>query len=279
MVLFPNCKINLGLHVTSKRPDGYHNIETVFFPVGWNDVLEIIAQPNPSGPHPQSSAIAFTNSGLSVPGNTGNNLCVKAYNLLKRDFPDLPSIFLHLHKTIPIGAGLGGGSSNGAFTLILLNRKFQLNLSEEQLLHYAFQLGSDCPFFINNTPCFATGRGEKTETISLDLSDYSFLIVYPAIPIQTAWAFSQVAPAGLSSDIKVIIQQPVETWKNTLRNDFELPVFSNYPQIKKVKDILYNQGALYASLSGSGSAVFGIFSKNKIPHLQWDKDYTYKIIL
>lgn len=278
MVLFPNCKINLGLHVLSKRPDGYHNIETVFYPLGWHDAIEVIMQPNGATPVSEVSPIKFTHTGLPVPGRPDENICLKAYHLLKKDFPKLPPVFFHLHKTIPTGAGLGGGSSDGAATLLLLNNKFKLQLSTQKLMEYALELGSDCPFFINNVPVYATGRGEKTEPVSLDLSGYSLLIIYPGIHIQTAWAFSRVVPGENRPALKKRIQQPVETWANTLRNDFELPVFQKYPQIENLKETLYKNGALYASLSGSGSAVYGIFPKNQAPRLKWDNGHVCKII-
>lgn len=275
MVLFPNCKINIGLNIVSKRADAYHNIETVFYPLNWCDAVEIIPI---SDNNALSASLHFTQSGLSIPGKEADNICLKAYQILKKDFPGIPAVNMHLHKTIPAGAGLGGGSANGAFTLLLINKKFNLNLSSEQLVEYALQLGSDCPFFIINEPCYATERGEKMEMITLNLSSYSFLLVYPAININTAWAFSRVTPAYLPKPFKTIVQQPVETWKEELVNDFELPVFSQYPEIENVKRNLYANGALYASLSGSGSSVYGIFSKNQVPELKWDKNYTQKII-
>ncbi|HRO47723.1 4-(cytidine 5'-diphospho)-2-C-methyl-D-erythritol kinase [Agriterribacter sp.] len=275
MVLFPNCKINIGLNITSKRADGYHNIATVFYPINWHDAVEMISLPDNNA---LSTSPNFTQSGLSIPGKEADNICLKAYQILKKDFPGIPPVKMHLHKTIPTGAGLGGGSANGAFTLLLMNKKFNLNLTAEQLTAYALKLGSDCPFFMINAPCYATGRGEQTESLPLDLSVYSFLIVHPGIHIQTAWAFSKLKPAQPSKPLKSIIQQPVETWSHELVNDFEAPVFREYPQIEEVKKTLYANGALYASLTGSGSAVYGIFSKNKAPELKWGKDYTQKII-
>ncbi|WP_152266639.1 4-(cytidine 5'-diphospho)-2-C-methyl-D-erythritol kinase [Agriterribacter humi] len=275
MVLFSNCKINIGLNIILKRADSYHDIETVFYPMHWYDAVEIVPLPDNNA---LSASLHFTQSGLLIPGKEADNICLKAYKILKKDFPGIPPVNMHLHKTIPAGAGLGGGSANGAFTLLLINKKFNLNLSSEQLIQYALQLGSDCPFFINNQPCYAMERGEKMEMLALNLSSHSFLIVYPAIHINTAWAFSRVTPARSPKPVKTIVQQPVETWKDELVNDFELPVFSQYPQIAQIKKSLYDNGALYASLSGSGSSVYGIFSKNKVPDLKWDKNYTQKII-
>jgi 4-diphosphocytidyl-2-C-methyl-D-erythritol kinase len=255
LIAFPNCKINLGLNVLSKRPDGYHNIETVFYPLPFYDVLEVIQSSNNQQP------VELFLSGNKVEGNIENNLCVKAYHLLQKDFPQLPPVKIYLHKVIPAGAGLGGGSSDGAFTLILLNDKFHLQLSQQQLLYYALQLGSDCPFFIINKPCFAQQRGEILQPIQLNFSTYKLIIVNPGIHVNTGWAFTQVK-FSQSSQLKNIVKEPVENWKGKLVNDFELPVFKKYPEIKNIKEQLYNAGALYASMSGSGSTVFGIFIKD-----------------
>ncbi|MGG9964618.1 4-(cytidine 5'-diphospho)-2-C-methyl-D-erythritol kinase [Ferruginibacter sp. SUN106] len=255
MLSFPNCKINLGLHILNKREDGFHNLETVFYPVGLKDAVEIIPAHNTTSP------ITFTSSGLIVDGNNGDNICIKAYHLLKKDFPELPAIKMHLHKAIPMGAGLGGGSADGAFVLMLLNKKFNLNLSTPELLNYASQLGSDCPFFIINKPCYATGRGEILEAINTDLSKYTIILINPGIHINTGWAFSQLTPALPQKTIKEIITQPITSWQQELKNDFEMPVFEKYPAIKNIKEALYTQGAVYASMSGSGSTVYGIFEK------------------
>ncbi len=251
MISFPNCKINSGLHILSKREDGFHNLATFFYPLPLHDALEII----------QAKKTVFTNSGLPVPGNANDNICLKAYQLLKKDFAELPPVKIHLHKTIPMGAGLGGGSADGAFTLKLLNEKFDLGLSTDQLINYALQLGSDCPFFIVNKPSMATGRGEILEPLPIDLSAYKFVIVNPGIHINTGWAFSQITPAFPEKSIAAIITQPVEKWKEELKNDFEEPVFKNHSEIKSIKEELYKQGAVYASMSGSGSTVYGIFKK------------------
>ncbi|HEY1870941.1 MAG TPA: 4-(cytidine 5'-diphospho)-2-C-methyl-D-erythritol kinase [Chitinophagaceae bacterium] len=256
MVLFPNCKINVGLNIIRKRIDGYHDLETVFYPTKRTDALEIIEADR------SNDEVQFTSSGLDIEVSLQNNLCFKAYQLIKKDFPDLPSVKMHLHKKVPIGAGLGGGSSDGAFTLKLLNQKFNLGLSTEKLLDYAIQLGSDCPFFIINKPCFAQGRGEKLESINLDLSSYQILITNPQdVQINTAWAFSKIIPSLPAKPIKEIIQQPVEMWRDELKNDFEEVVFERYPNIRKIKENFYNAGAIYSSMSGSGSSIFAIFNK------------------
>ncbi len=274
MVAFPNCKINLGLQIIGKRNDAFHDLETIFYPVQIKDAIEVI----------EKETIQFSISGLAIGGEQQHNLCLKAYHLLKKDFPQLPPVQMHLHKSIPMGAGLGGGSADGAFTLKLINKKFQLALSEKQLTGYALQLGSDCPFFILNKTCFATGRGELLQQIALDLSPYKILIVHPGIHISTAWGFSQMSGScpkrepGNSKSSKEIIQQPISTWKEELINDFEEPVFSQYPEIKKIKDELYNAGAVYSSMSGSGSAVYGIFKKEDRIAVSFPKNFsTYKV--
>ncbi|HLK27384.1 MAG TPA: 4-(cytidine 5'-diphospho)-2-C-methyl-D-erythritol kinase [Puia sp.] len=263
MVSFPNCKINLGLHITEKRADGYHNLETIFYPINLKDVIEII----------HSKKFEFNISGLKVDGNESDNLCSKAYHLLKKDFPSLPDIKIWLHKHIPMGAGLGGGSADGAFTLKLINDRFHLNLSSNQLIGYASQLGSDCPFFILNKPSFATGRGEILELINLDLSDYSFVLIYPGIHISTNWAFSQIKPHSSTKNLKEIIQLPTELWKQELKNDFEEPVLKKYAELNSIKEKLYEAGALYVSMTGSGSAFYGIFKKNNVPAISLSNNF------
>lgn len=278
MILFPNCKINIGLNITEKRPDGYHNIDTVFYPLPWLDAVELVSCPSTSTSDRSDLPVKISCTGLPVPGNTNDNICLKAYQLLKKDFPHIPSVAIHLHKCIPTGAGLGGGSSNGAFTLQLINTKYRLNLTRQQLAEYALALGSDCPFFIYNIPCYASGRGEQLTPLPINLSDYSFLIVHPGIHIPTAWAFSKITPVRQEKSLMQIVQQPIATWRNELSNAFELPVFREYPTIEEIKNVLYTNGAFYASLSGSGSAVYGIFPKNKIPALNRDKNHIQKII-
>jgi 4-diphosphocytidyl-2-C-methyl-D-erythritol kinase len=275
MILFPNCKINIGLNITSKRNDGYHDLETVFYPIGIRDAIEVIEK----YVHPPINNIQCSISGLPVAGDIETNLCARAYHLLKKDFPSLPAVQLHLHKAIPAGAGLGGGSADGAFTLKLLNKKFSLGLSENKLLEYAFQLGSDCAFFIFNKPCLAAGRGEILEPVNLDLSAYKILIVHPGIHISTAWAFMNIVPAARKKPIKEIITEPVAAWKDELKNDFEEPVFEKYPEIKSIKGKLYEAGAVYASMTGSGSAVYGIFEKDFQINLTFPENYFVKEVM
>jgi 4-diphosphocytidyl-2-C-methyl-D-erythritol kinase len=266
MVAFPNCKINLGLNITRKRDDGFHDLETLFLPIPFTDILEIIT----------NESFEFITTGAEI--NTKENICIKAYELLKKNHPQLPAVKIHLHKVIPSGAGLGGGSSDASHTLALLNNKYGLGLSTEKLIDYAALLGSDCPFFIINNPCYATGRGEILQRVNIDLSQYKLLIVNPGIHIDTAWAFTKISPAVPSKSIPDIIKQPVETWEKSLINDFEKPVFEAYPEIEKIKKELYNQGAAYASMSGSGSTVYGLFSKASA--IQTDKfgNYFHKIL-
>jgi 4-diphosphocytidyl-2-C-methyl-D-erythritol kinase len=276
MIVFPNCKINLGLQVLEKRTDGYHNIETVFYPIFVTDVLEIISKENSRQTEKQ---IEFSISGIPVQGNQDDNLCIKAYSLLKKDFPQLPPLLMHLHKAIPIGAGLGGGSSDAAFTLQLLNQKYNLDISPEQLKNYSLQLGSDCPFFIINQTCVASGRGELLEKINLDLTEYKILLVAPGIHINTSWAFSQISLHNKKRNagkIKGIIHQPIETWKTELKNDFEEIIFPHHPEINSIKEKLYEAGAVYASMSGSGSAVYGIFKKEKEIRVSFPSTYFLK---
>jgi 4-diphosphocytidyl-2-C-methyl-D-erythritol kinase len=257
MIFFPNCKINLGLKILRKREDGYHDLETVFYPLAIKDVLEIN----------RDIALNFTPYGLPIPGDADNNLSIKAWFLLRKDFPDLPFVHIHLYKHIPIGAGLGGGSSDGAFTLLLLNKQFNLELDTNQLLSYAAQLGSDCPFFILNTPSFGGGRGEKLDPAPIDLSGHCIVFIDPKLHVSTAQAFSLCTPSASGPTLREIIQQPISTWKDQLINDFEAPVFQLHPRLRDIKELLYAQGALYAALTGSGSGIFGIFEKGKTPTL------------
>jgi len=280
MIVFPNCKINLGLQILNKREDGFHNLETIFYPVLLRDALEVIRSTDDK----MQANINFKSTGLTIEGDSHNNLCIKAFDLLKKDFPALPSVQMHLHKTIPIGAGLGGGSSDGAFALKLLNEKFQLGLSSQQLINYALELGSDCPFFIINNPSFATGRGELLEEVILDLSAYQFAIVNPGIHVNTGWAFSNLSGRSERSDseqqhdLKTIIQKPISAWKNQLINDFEEPVSKTHPEIASIKQQLYDAGAVYASMTGSGSTLFGIFSREQKPSLSVPPSYFCKLI-
>jgi len=252
--------------------DGYHDLETVFYPIPLRDSLEVIEIRS----NQRSATLPFTSSGLRIEGNHSSNLCVKAYRLLKKDFPQLPHIQMHLHKVIPSGAGLGGGSADAAFTLQLLNKMFHLNISKEKILDYAMELGSDCPFFIINKPCYALGKGEKLEEIELDLRGWKIVIVNPGIHVDTGTAFMKIKPSMPEKSLKEIIAEPVDKWKYSLQNDFEKVIFSEYPEIVEIKDQLYRSGAVYASMSGSGSTVFGIFEKEKEPDYSFQEDYFVK---
>jgi 4-diphosphocytidyl-2-C-methyl-D-erythritol kinase len=270
LITFPNCKINLGLNIIRKRADGFHDLETVFFPLPLYDALEIIRKSD------NQNAFEFSGSGLIIDTAPQDNICTKAYQLLKNDFPNLPALSLHLHKNIPFGAGLGGGSADGAFTLLLINEQCNLGLDTSTLLKYALHLGSDCPFFIINRPALAKGRGEKLTEISLDLSSCQTVLVNPGIPINTGWAFSKVSINPNQESLKEIIQSPMELWKEKLVNAFEKPVFAAFPEIEKIKKDLYEAGAVYASMSGSGSSVFALFSSGTPPDLRFPPHYFVK---
>jgi 4-diphosphocytidyl-2-C-methyl-D-erythritol kinase len=278
MVVFPNAKINLGLAITGKRDDGYHDLETVFFPAPISDVLELITGYPSENTDPETNlpGIHFSSSGLAIDGKPDSNLCVKAYDLLAADFPEIGAVTMHLYKNIPMGAGLGGGSADGSFTLKLLNEHFQLGLNTQQLIDYAARLGSDCPFFILNKPCLASSRGEVMEEIKLDLSGYDLVLVNPGIHVNTGWAFSQLQlpqTAYASGTIRELIAEKPEYWKDRLVNDFEEPVFKRHPEIADIKLALYSAGAVYASMSGSGSTVFALVSGDfTLPSL--NKAYT-----
>ncbi|MBI4930139.1 MAG: 4-(cytidine 5'-diphospho)-2-C-methyl-D-erythritol kinase [Bacteroidetes bacterium] len=256
MICFPNAKINIGLNIIRKREDGYHDIESIMYPLKGivYDALEII----------QSSEFGVQSSGIKIPGDEKNNLCVKAYHLIAKDYP-LPPIKIYLHKAIPIGAGLGGGSADGAFMIRLLNDEFKLGLAWGEMHHYARQLGSDCSFFISNQPVFAEGKGDELEPVQLSLSNYHIAVVYPNIHINTAEAYREMDEGQGTRDegkkqLIELIKLPIEKWKGNIVNDFEEAIFPKQPEIKKIKEKLYSLGALYASMSGSGSAVYGIFN-------------------
>ena len=261
MLDFPNAKINLGLQIIEKRPDGFHNLESCFYPVQWCDALEIL-------PAVENT---FTMSGLPVPGNPDTNLCLKAYKLLEKEH-NLPPVHMHLHKVIPMGAGLGGGSADAAFVLRILNKLFELNLSVDVLQNYARQLGSDCAFFVENKPVIAVERGDVFNPASIDLSGYSCVIVYPGIHITTAEAYGGVTPEKPAQTIDTILKQDMKLWKELLVNDFEKSLFPKYPELANLKANLYEAGAVYASMTGSGSAVYGIF-RGDAPDLIFPKHY------
>jgi 4-diphosphocytidyl-2-C-methyl-D-erythritol kinase len=244
MLVFPNAKINLGLNIIEQRDDGFHNIESCFYAVPWFDALEVI----------ESNKLNFSSSGLEILGES--NICLTAYELLKKDF-DLPPVNIHLLKNIPIGAGLGGGSADGAFMLKLLNTKFSLNISKARLQQYATRLGSDCPFFIDNTASFVEGTGDILSLINIDLKGIFIAIVYPEIHIGTTGAYQNITPTEPKLGLKDTLQNvAIKDWSDKITNDFEANASETVLEIKKY---LYAQGALYASMTGSGSAVYGLF--------------------
>jgi 4-diphosphocytidyl-2-C-methyl-D-erythritol kinase len=254
MLRFPNAKINLGLHITRRRDDGYHDLETIFYPFRtMRDVLEFVPAEDPEG--------AFHVTGLAVGGAGDTNLVYRAYKLLFDRYPGrVPVQDIYLHKAIPMGAGLGGGSADAAFALQMLNELCSLNLVGEDLEKMALELGSDCPFFIRNTPQYATGRGETMEPISIDLSAYRIEVECPEVHVSTRAAFSRIIPKDSRFDLRTLPAVPIADWRHLLHNDFEESVFIQFPEIAAIKEKMYAKGAVYASMSGSGSAVFGIFS-------------------
>ncbi|MCF6365186.1 MAG: 4-(cytidine 5'-diphospho)-2-C-methyl-D-erythritol kinase [Bacteroidales bacterium] len=265
MLIFPNTKINIGLNITEKRADGFHNIETIFFPVSLSDILEFVET---------KKNTVFTNTGIVVDSSEFDNLVLKAYKLLKLDFK-LPPLNIHLHKIVPLGAGLGGGSSDASFMLKALNNCFKLNLSGKELINYAQKLGSDCPFFIKNNPVFAEGTGNIFTNIELDLSSYYILLVKPDIHISTKDAFSNIKPHKPKKPLTELIKQPINKWEKIIKNDFETSIFKIYPEIKKIKDTLYDIGAIYAQLSGSGATVYGIFKNEPETNNLFKKHFLY----
>jgi 4-diphosphocytidyl-2-C-methyl-D-erythritol kinase len=256
MITFPVAKINLGLNVVEKRADGYHNLQTVFYPVPIMDALEIV--PMSDGfPSDVDCDLKVTN--ITIDGDEQRNLVVRAYQLLKADFPDLPRVHAHLWKGIPTQAGMGGGSSDCGYMIRLLNETFDMGLSSEQMQQYAARLGADCAFFIESSACYAEGIGERLQPIDLDLSGWHIGVVRPDIPVPTKEAFSRIHPHYPALNCRDVVKQPVETWRDRLTNDFEESVFALHPEIGAVKEQLYKMGATYAAMSGSGSALFGLF--------------------
>lgn len=252
MIVFPNAKINLGLNIVEKRPDGYHNLETVFYPINLQDALEVTRLEG------SAHDVQLHISGHPIEGDPEENLVVKAYRMLKADF-DMPAIDIHMYKHIPTGAGLGGGSADCAFMFKLLNEKFTLGLTVEQMEAYAARLGADCAFFVRNQPVFATGIGNIFHPIRLSLAGYYIVLVKPDIFVSTRDAFALIRPQRPEVPLTDIICRPVEEWKGLMVNDFEASVFAKYPEIGELKERMYRSGAVYASMSGSGSSVYGIF--------------------
>lgn len=251
MIVFPNAKINIGLFITEKRSDRFHNIESIFYPIDWKDILEITP----------AKELSFKSSGIKIPGDSSSNLCLSAYHLLQKEY-NLPPVSIHLHKIIPIGAGLGGGSSDAAFTIKALNKLFNLNLATSELETYAQQLGSDCTFFIQNKPNFCFGKGDEFSQTSLDLSEFWIKLIYPETHVSTQEAYAGIYPQPAAFDLHHIHEAFIHEWKMYIKNDFETSIFENHSFLENIKLDLYDEGAVYASMSGSGSTVYGLF-KNK----------------
>lgn len=261
MINFPNAKINLGLHITSKRKDGYHDIETCMVPIPLFDALEMIVD----------KKTVFETTGLIIPGEEKDNLILKALKLLRKDFNDIPQVHIHLHKNIPMGAGLGGGSADAAFALTLMNQLFELYLEDWFLEDYAAELGSDCPFFIQNTPKIATGRGEILEPVEVSLKGDHIVLVKPPVHIGTKEAYAGVKPQAPKNNLREILKDK-SSWRELLVNDFEASIFPQYPELAEIKAKLYEMGAYYAAMSGSGSTVFGLFKETPAKG-NWPSEY------
>ncbi|MBX2842395.1 MAG: 4-(cytidine 5'-diphospho)-2-C-methyl-D-erythritol kinase [Flammeovirgaceae bacterium] len=250
MIVFPNAKINLGLNITEKRPDGYHNILSCFYPVGWSDIFEIVP----------SNDFSFQSTGIEIPGDPDTNLVVKAFHMLKKKYK-LPNVSIHLHKIIPIGAGLGGGSSDCAFAFKALNELFELNLSSKKMQDYAQSLGSDCPFFIENKPLLVSGIGNQFKETNLNLAGKYITLIYPNLHISTKEAYAGIIPQQPENDPFTLLENTIDNWKGNLYNDFENSLFPFHSSLEKLKNDLYDKGAIYTSMTGSGSTIFGIFEE------------------
>jgi 4-diphosphocytidyl-2-C-methyl-D-erythritol kinase len=251
MICFPNIKINIGLDIVSRREDGYHNIETVFFPVLYNDILEILP----------SDKFELINEGIQIDCPVEKNLCYKAYRIIEENYK-IPPVKIILFKNVPFGTGLGSGSSDAAHTLILLNKIFKLNISDQELLDYASSLGADCAFFIKNKPVIASGTGNIFNEIKLKLTGMYLLLCLPELSVNTANAYKSCKPEIPQKSLDDLIKLPIKEWKNNIKNDFEKNVFADFPVLNEIKKELYDKGAAYAQMSGSGSAVFGLFDEN-----------------
>lgn len=265
MVTFPNAKINIGLNIVGKRPDGFHDITSCFYPIGWADALEIL----------NAGQLSFTSSGLPIPGDADSNLCLKAYQLLAKDFA-LPPVSIHLLKAVPIGAGLGGGSADAAFTIKALNAHLSLNISTEKQQSYARSLGSDCAFFIKNRPMYCFGKGDQFEEIALRLTGKWIVLVNPALHISTAEAYAGIVPQAPTDDLRELLRRPIGQWRDFVKNDFEKKLFENHTILPQIKEKLYDLGAQYASMSGSGSTLYGIFDQEPDPANNFQNSTVWK---
>ena len=265
MICFPNAKINIGLRITEKRDDGFHNIESCFYPIPWYDILEIIP----------AKELSFYSNGIDIPGDLNDNLCIKAYNLVKKDY-NIPAVSIFLQKIIPIGAGMGGGSSDAAYTLKSLNDLFNLKITETQLESYAKKLGSDCAFFIKNKPVIAFEKGDVFENCSINLAGKQLLTIYPNTHVSTKEAYAGVSPKIPQKSLSTILNTDILNWKEEVSNDFEKSIFPKYPLLEQIKAQLYSGGALYASMTGSGSTVFVIFESEINTQLLFDKSFVVR---
>lgn len=252
MLVFPNAKINIGLNIVEKRADGFHNIESCFYPVGWSDALEITL----------ADAFTFQSDGIAIPGEAADNLCTKAYQMLAADYK-LPPVKIHLLKTVPIGAGLGGGSADAAFTIKALNQLLGLDISLEEQEQYARRLGSDCAFFIRNKPMYCFEKGDRFENIDIDIAGKWIALVNPGLHISTIEAYSGIAAKRSAEDLRNVLKKPVAEWRGRVGNDFEATLFKKYPLLEETKEKLYELGAVYAAMSGSGSTIYGIFDEEQ----------------
>lgn len=250
MVLFPYAKINLGLQVVEKRHDGFHNIISGLYPIGWSDVLEIL----------EADELSFRSTGLAIPGDASSNLCLQAYQLIKESY-NISPVYIHLHKVVPIGAGLGGGSSDAAFTLKGLNQLFDLSLSGQELKKLAAKIGSDCAFFVDGKPALATGKGDQLEEINIPDPGKYLVVVTPPVQVNTGEAYGMINPKPAENNLAKALSEDPSGWQQLIVNDFEVAVFKRYPAIADIKTSLMEKGAIYASMSGSGSSVFGIFKE------------------
>ncbi len=267
MILFPNAKINIGLNIINRRQDGYHNLETVMYPIALRDAIELV----------EAKDLKFSCSGIDIPGNMEDNLCLKVYQMMAIDHK-LPAVHIHLHKHIPIGAGLGGGSADASFLIRLINKKFELKLSDQNMEDYASEIGSDCAFFIKNRPVFAYEKGNRFKDVNLDLKNYYIVLVMPPIHVSTVDAYRGVNIKPVAKQLTELIKLSPDDWRLTVRNDFEDSVFPKFPKIAGIKSALYSAGAVYASMSGSGASVYGIFNQEvQLPELEKDNQVFYNV--
>jgi 4-diphosphocytidyl-2-C-methyl-D-erythritol kinase len=264
MITFPNAKINLGLNVVERRPDGYHNLETLFYPIPLQDALEVTRATRTA---PDDAPYSLHMSGRPIEGDPDDNLVVRAYRLVKELHPDVAPVDIHMYKHIPTGAGLGGGSADAAFMIRLLNHKFALGMTDDEMERHAARLGADCAFFVRNRPVFATGIGNVFHPVELSLQGMHLVLVKPDIFVSTRAAFAHIVPKKPEVSLTEVVKLPVEQWQGVMKNDFEDSVFPQFPEIAAIKDRLLDLGAVYASMSGSGSSVYGLF-RQTVPNVE-----------